>query len=431
MIFSKKTRVIFYMIIILLAINYMVVTIIFHDNIALKYLRDILLIVLFVKMIRNNRLYLNNTVLIFSLFFICLIIGAIKTDSISIAFSVIRRYVFPLFFLYILSNINIKNNYTIQFKFILKFIFILSVFGIIQAIILGDNFLRYLGYPLEYSYSYGRMMLYNSFYFGGLGLQRVVATFSSSNICGLVLGSTLLYFLVCKKFTCKTQKEKIFLIVIFAAYVLTFSRSNFLSFIICGLFLAWPYIPYKKNIIVGICAIGVVAVIIGILQGSSGFLYKLWGWVQTSLNFTESSVAGRSSIWRAAFDAAIRNPLGIGLGHVGALGTANDLVYSAENSYLTIALDTGWFGLIFYLFGLLRMVVICKKSANKFRSLNDENGFRLCKGAEIVTIYMMIVMFFSNHIQDMEAVVFVYLYLGTAISYIRHNIKCCEVSYEK
>ena len=30
--------------------------------------------------------------------------------------------------------------------------------------------------------------------FGGLGIQRVVATLSSSNICALALGASLLYF---------------------------------------------------------------------------------------------------------------------------------------------------------------------------------------------------------------------------------------------
>ena len=52
----------------------------------------------------------------------------------------------------------------------------LSIFGVFQAQVLGDGFLRKLGYPVEYSHGYGRDMLYNSFYFGGLGIQRVVAT---------------------------------------------------------------------------------------------------------------------------------------------------------------------------------------------------------------------------------------------------------------
>ena len=38
-----------------------------------------------------------------------------------------------------------------------------------------------------------------------------------------------------------------------------------------------------------------------------------------------------------------------------------------------------------------------------------------------VLVYLMGVMLFSNHIQDMEAITLVYMYVGIALSYVRYN----------
>ena len=38
-----------------------------------------------------------------------------------------------------------------------------------------------------------------------------------------------------------------------------------------------------------------------------------------------------------------------------------------------------------------------------------------------ILMYFMGVMWFSNHIQDMEAVTMVYLYAGVGLSYVEHT----------
>ncbi len=72
-------------------------------------------------------------------------------------------------------------------------------------------------------------MLYNSFYFGGLGIQRVVATLSSSNICALALGASLLYFLVWNPiFNVKYEAIMIVCIAVaFSSYVFTLKHIVF------------------------------------------------------------------------------------------------------------------------------------------------------------------------------------------------------------
>ena len=121
----------------------------------------------------------------------------IQGETFQVVLLVARRYAIPLAVLFIAAHIDFNGEEQKLFKYIFYLIVVLSIFGAFQAQVLGDNFLRNLGYPVEYSYGYGREMLYNSFYFGGLGIQRVVATLSSSNICALVFGTSLLYFLVC------------------------------------------------------------------------------------------------------------------------------------------------------------------------------------------------------------------------------------------
>ena len=423
MTYSKNNERIVNSIIVLLAINYMVITVVLHDNLFLKYIRDILLIILIFKVIFSHRFPVNNSILIYLSFFIFLVLGARKADSINIAFLSMRRYIFPLLFLFVISNINFSVKYTRILIFILKFTFLLSVFGIIQAMIFGDSFLRFLGYPLEYSYTYGRMMLYNSFYFGGLGIQRVVATYSSSNICALVLGVTLIFLVIYKDLGNKPKRNQLFLIVISVAYILTFSRSNYLALFLCILLFAWDFIPYKKNIVLGISMLFFCIIIINLYQGSGGIFYKIWGWIQSTIHMTDSSAAGRLSIWIQALKESINNPFGIGVGHVGAIGIDSNKVFSTENSYLTLALDTGWIGMLIYMVGLIRFVKLCKKGSQIYYNNGDYLGFRLCKAAEVVIIYLMIVMFFSNHIQDMEAISIIYLYLGLALSYMRFQRK--------
>jgi hypothetical protein len=417
---SKTDRNILCLIVILLSINYMVVTILFHDNIFLKFLRDILVLILFLKVLKNKDIFSSKILMTFFIFIGVLIFAGVRTEDKIVASIVIRRYIFPIICLAIFTNINFGEDRVKILRFVIKFISVLSIFGIIQAIILGDEFLRNLGYPLEYSYAYGKMMLYTSYYFGGLGIQRVVATFSSSNICGLILGTTLLLGLIYKEYIFKTKKGGFFLWIIFIGYILTFSRSNFLAFIF-SIFKVKKYISNKKNIIVKLLLIGVCVVVFGVIQGTSGILYKLIGWVESSLNFTESSAAGRSSIWALAFNEVLHKPFGIGLGHVGVINNEKGLNFWAENSYLTIALDTGWLGLLLYMIGLLRIIKYFKINSLKYLSLKDEQGLKLCKAGETLTLYMMIVMFFSNHIQDMEAIVIIYLYIGLGLSYIKYN----------
>ena len=163
----------------------------------------------------------------------------------------------------------------------------------------------------------------------------------------------------------------------------------------------------------------IVAIIIwGIFQGSSGVLYKIFKWITDTFAGRESSSAGRSGIWKAAFMASVKHPLGLGYGHAGALASSNlttSQVFSSENSYLTITLDVGWLGTFLYVFFIASLVQIFRRYSKLFIDKSDFYGNRLCVCGFTILIYLSIVMFFSNHIQDMETICFAYLFVGIAL----------------
>lgn len=418
---TKERKILLEALITLQLINYMVGTIILKDFFLFKYLRDAIVVVLLFEIARDRRkkMQFGTITTCFLVFVFCELFGMIQGESLRIVLLVTRRYAIPLAVLFIVSQIDFNGEERGFLVYILYLIVALSIFGVFQAQVLGDGFLRKLGYPVEYSHGYGRDMLYNSFYFGGLGIQRVVATLSSSNICALALGASLLYFLVWNPIF-NVKYEAIMIICIAVAFLLTFSRSNILLFVIAAI-LIWKYIPYKKYILAGIGCAALIILILGIIQGQDGIIYKLWMWVQSTLNMTEDSAAGRSGIWQTALTQVLKSPLGIGFGHVGAIGYDSELVFLAENSYLTIALDTGWIGVVSYVAALVMIVLKLYSNAVMYGKAGNEKGKRICVAGYAVLIYLMGVMLFSNHIQDMEVVTLVYMYVGIGLSYVRYN----------
>lgn len=416
---------IIYALIILLIINYMFGTIILKDMFLFKYLRDILLALLLGSLFVQKKVRLkidtgNRWVFVGMLMFLSgFLIGCIQSESISIVITVARRYIFPLLLLYAVSRMDIAKHFGSFLRFIMIFFTILCFWGVFQAQVLGDTFLRNLGYPLVYSYYYERDMLYNSFYFGGFGIQRVVATLSSSNIFALVSGASFFFLFICKDYIKKVKHPVICLIIIMAGYLLSFSRSNFLAMFFVVILVVWPYVPYKKQIFYAILFCVLILLGIIIYQGEGGIFFKILGWVRDSFHFKDSSAAGRFGIWQAAMEQIAKSPLGIGLGHVGGMADVvgiSELTFSAENSYFTIALDTGWLGLLGYLVFLLSLVFALRKKARRFRRLSNRVGEKICTCGYALIIYLMIVMLFSNHIQDMEVVSLVYIYAGIGLS---------------
>ena len=74
-----------------------------------------------------------------------------------------------------------------------------------------------------------------------------------------------------------------------------------------------------------------------------------------------------------------------------------------------------------YTLGLLFAIFKLKKYAKIYAKLKDERGRRICVASYAILMCFMGVRWFSNHIQDMEAVTMVYLYAGVGLSYVEHT----------
>lgn len=402
--------------IVLLLTNYMIVTIICKDIAVLKYLRDFNIFILLIMSLRDKKLKWCREWGLLIVFTLMVLIAVFHATSLNVGVVAARRYLLPVLMYYVsfyyASNKNVKSI----MKFVLPFLAVLSTWGIFQAYVLKDTFLKSLGYPQAFLPAYGRYMLHQAFYFGNLGIQRVTATLSSPNIFALILGCTIIFVLINREYLTVIKHWKIYLSLICMAYVATVSRSNFVAMFVVTVIILWPYIPYKKTFIgLGTVAIAIF-IFVGHFQNGDGIAYKLIEWVKNSLMFKESSAAGRSSRWLAAFQEIKENPFGLGPGYVGSIATnagRQELYLDCENSYLCLALDIGVIGCIaYYLFLVIEIIrsnklVVCYKGYLGNREIFDMNKSVVC-----ILIYVMIVMFFSNHVQDMEAMIFIFMYMG-------------------
>lgn len=416
---GKSSQFTLKLLVVLILINYMVVTILLQDFVLFKFLRDFVLLLFLAGILFAQKPRLPKGFALLGLFVVSCIPAFLMGVSPALGFTVMRRYLFPLILFFAVYQLNMERHMHSFFSFLLKFLGILAAWGIFQALVLGDYFLMAIGYPTQYLPGPPWESLYYSYYFGNLGLQRVVTTMSNSNACALFLGSSLIFLLLCFPAFHKGKKSTpIFLALIAAAYILTFSRSNFLAMGIVIVLFALPYIPYKKQILIGLAAAAVLFVIIGLIQGENGFFGRLLIWAWNSVTFQETSAAGRSGRWITALIAVLKHPFGMGFGHVGSIAAEAGVVegyYSCENSFLAVALDTGWLGMLFYMGFVGIQALQLFRYARKFRKAGDAVYERVCMSGLIIIVYFLIVFCFSNHIYDMEPMSIIYLYIAVIL----------------
>lgn len=412
---SVKIQVSLWKILILLEIiNYQIVTILCNDFMPFKFLRDVLLLLIVFITFSRGSIKINKLFIAIVLFFIAVTLNIFRTTEIGISVTFLRKYFSPLLLLVALMNSKfidekIFNNFM---GYLLNIFCITSIWGIFQAYILGPSFLIEIGYPTKFSYAYNAVTLKDSFYFGNLGIQRVVSTVSNSNVYALVLGSFIVCSIINYKNIIKSKYDLTKLMVVFFAYLLTFSRANILALVIVIIAFGWKYLP-KKHILLMIM-LGVFIVFVGVylIQDENGITHKLVNWVINSLMFKESSSAGRVGIWKDALSAVFDKPMGYGFGYVGAYAQMNNMekLYHCENSYLAIAIDMGIIGLLLF----INIFISIFSSLRKYRK-NKRVEVKMIKA---IILYMSVTFMFSNHIYDREAMMIIFAILGIILNMI-------------
>lgn len=418
-------QLIMYALIVLLMVNYTLVTILMKDFFVMKLMRDFMLVVLVILCLLEGRIKRFPGMIPAILFVLMCGIAFLKADSLSLGLVFLRRYLFPLALFAVVMQMDMGDKVKQMSRFALVLFAVLSAWGIFQAHVLGDSFLMRIGYPSHYAHHYGRRIITNSYYFGGFGIQRVVSTLCNPNVFALILGSTLIFTVFGFSRFSNKKLAAALLIVVAAGYILTVSRSNFLAMGIVILLFALPYIPYKKYLIIGIAAFAVVFVAIGLIQGQDSLPYRLFQWVLESFSFSEDSAAGRPGRWAAAIEGISQNPMGVGLGHVGALAWESGVrnpYYSCENSYFALMLDTGWLGAVAYMAFVGVQAIHMARYARAFRRSGDAVNERLCMSGVMMTAYFLLVFIFSNHVHDMEAISVIFVYIAVILSVAKKNL---------
>lgn len=416
------------LLIILLPFHYFIFTIILNDLGFLKYWKEgiILLVFLIIVLKEGNEILKNKqcelTLFDVSIFFFIIPVlfsfFFLTTDK-NDGLYMLRVYLQPFLIYFIFRNIRMTE---IQFNKFIHIVFnvgiVLSLYGLFQAIILGDQFLIKLGYMTKYE---GRLL--DSYYISGFGnFQRVVSTFVNANVCAIYLSfSLILVFINSQIFT---KRKFIFgSVIILIAILFTFSRSTWIPL----LFVLIYIVNYLKRVYPSLKKYFLTLPFLLILFISFfsyilnlNVLEKLYLFIYRTLTLQDTSVAGRSDIWSEAFNIVKNNIFGIGMGHTGAkaMVLGNDII-SSESSYLTIFLDFGIQGFISF---LLLFIFSIKVSFNNRKTYkNHENLKLLNTGCILATSMIMISMFASNYIHDIELFTIYYIIIGLGSNRYLYN----------
>ncbi len=208
--------------------------------------------------------------------------------------------------------------------------------------------------------------------------------YSSSML--LPFSAALIFYLTNKREHAKPYA----LILVFAFCSLLFasSRASFASFFIMLFFVALMF-KLHKLILAGVTLLIIFAIFV-VFFASEDFYY----FVIDTLTFQNLSSVGHLIEWGLALDSMVINPLGLGLGTSGNVGSVvEDLKIGGENQFLIIGVQLGWIGMFVYIFLLLYSI---KYSVHVFK--NSDNIFvaRIAFTGAATKVGMLLPLFTAN-----------------------------------
>lgn len=269
--------------------------------------------------------------------------------------------IFPIYFL----AVYFINSEEKMLKAVKYFIFsgvLASIFGVLQfagQFIYGKNTLNsfFSGNisKLLYGQDFGSLVAQNHSWFvniGGADYFRAISVFPDPHTFALYLG---LLIPIASGFFLYKKTNKIIafftLLVMFSAFLLTFSRGGylgFLAFFAVSLFLYFSL--FKKRINKNtLFTISTIIIILGLIFSSTVVGERL----MSSFSMSDISNSGRLGIWKVSLEVFKGNPLlGAGLGALPLFFQPSISIKSpinAHNTYLDIASELGIIGLVLFL----------------------------------------------------------------------------------
>lgn len=361
----------------LLPYHYMIFAILLKDIPILKLWRDAVIIVMFLLgMIKKGKIKVNsvfviNIVLIF-LNVIYVVIAPNKFQAINIT----RVYLLPILLFNCVRELHLNKNELQRIaKLVMYNTIILCLYGMFQAYILGASFLIELGYETN---SKGNLpsSFYLSNYKGsaiGRGVQRVVSTFSAANICAFYMSIIFIVFLYAKKYLkIKDITYFLFMILVFATIVLTFSRSSWLAIAIALIVSGGKQI-YKFIKEFKIPVVLAILVILGVVLWFDSLRNALIHVFVSSASGSDTSMLSHYSTINKAIELIKENPFGLGLGINGPRALNYGESNTVESAILLMVFEYGIIGAGLYFYNYVYIGLksyLCKSNGRSLANLN-------------------------------------------------------------
>lgn len=310
-----------------------------------------------INKLRNKQTYFLILFLIFSFLSVFWSINPVWS---------VRKFIFfasiaPIYFLtvYFISS---EEKILKSLKYFVFSGFLASLFGVLQfsvQFIYGKNELNsfFSGSISKFLYGrdFGSLVAQNHSWFvniGGIDYFRAISVFPDPHTFALYLG-LLMPIAFCFFMYKKTNKIFAFftLLIMFLAFLLTFSRGGYLGFLVFFVVTLLLYFGlFKKRINKNtLFTISAVIIALGLIFSGTVFGERL----SSSFSMSDISNSGRINIWKVSVEVFKENPLlGAGLGSLPLFFQPSLSIKSpinAHNTYLDIASELGIIGLMLFL----------------------------------------------------------------------------------
>ncbi|OIJ21727.1 hypothetical protein BKP45_03235 [Anaerobacillus alkalidiazotrophicus] len=406
---------------IFLPIHYLVFSILLSELAFLRFWKDIFIVLILIlqllKVFKVGEINKpQSTSLLIIIFIIYHIFWAFLADDLYVAFYMFRLYTEPLLLYFIFKNADVSQvEFKRFFNILLTTTVVICIYGVFQALILGDDFLKTIGYP--YREENGRLS--PSFYLSGLGnFQRVVGTFVSSNTFAFFACIMVIIFLSCKSFFKSHRYYNIYILTILSAILLSFSRSSWLGL---GFGILFLFFKSKKKVSFFLTSITLittltVALIFGSIITKVDIIGNLNHLFNSTITLEDTSTVSHISSIEESVEIARDNLMGTGLGRNGPKAAQFYLdFYHTESSYFLIFFEFGVLGFILY-FSIYISIFI----RNSLKFDNKKIG-GVYKATQVTTVFIIFAYIFLPYVQDMEIISFYFILAGLSDNRVNNS----------
>lgn len=231
-------------------------------------------------------------------------------------------------------------------------------FGILQQYLLPADILKYLGYSKDTISPYLTVDKNPNFI-------RINSTLRGPNplgtYCILTLTAAMAWLTASWKKLASWHKALLYTVIVASLSIMyaSYSRSAWLGLVAALIVLGLLYVPKKWRL----WAIAGVASLAIILGGSYVALQNT-NFVQTVIHHKDptdpvgnDSDVGHANSLASASSAALRQPIGAGIGSTGSASLYGNSPQIVENQYLFVAHEAGWFGLVLFVWLSLEILI--------------------------------------------------------------------------